>query len=57
MPEPSKTDEFLELYAGGQGRIALAIRRTESAVYKALQRIHEELFDCVEDKMKGSDRR
>jgi RNA polymerase sigma-70 factor, ECF subfamily len=37
-------------------QIASAIGRTESAVYKALQRIHEELFDCVEGKLERSDR-
>ena len=57
---PPRDRELLNLkYRSSQSvkQIALAIRRTESAVYKALQRIHEELFDCVEDKMKGSDRR
>jgi RNA polymerase sigma-70 factor, ECF subfamily len=37
--------------------IAASVCRTESAVYKALQRIHEELFDCVENKLERSDRR
>ena len=55
---PPRDRELLNLkYRSSQSvkQIARAIFRTESAVYKALQRIHEELFDCVEDKMKGSD--
>ena len=36
--------------------IAAAVCRTESAVYKALERIHDDLFDCVEGKLKGSNR-
>ena len=37
--------------------IAEAVRRTESAVYKALQRIHEDLFDCVEQRLEKKDGR
>lgn len=31
--------------------IAASVHRTESAVYKSLQRIHDELYDCVERKL------
>jgi RNA polymerase sigma-70 factor, ECF subfamily len=32
-------------------QIADSVHRTESTVYKSLQRIHDELFDCVEKKL------
>jgi RNA polymerase sigma-70 factor (ECF subfamily) len=32
--------------------IATQIARTESTVYKSLQRIHDELYECVETKVK-----
>ncbi len=57
---PPRDRELLNLkYGSSQSvkQIAQAICRTESAVYKALQRIHEELFDCVEDKLKRSGQR
>jgi DNA-directed RNA polymerase specialized sigma24 family protein len=34
--------------------IALALHCTESAVYKSLERIHNRLYDCVEEKVKGN---
>jgi RNA polymerase sigma-70 factor, ECF subfamily len=30
-------------------QIAQGIKRTESAVYKSLQRIHDELYECIEN--------
>ena len=57
---PPRDRELLNLkYQSSQSvkQIATAVCRTESAVYKALQRIHEELFDCVEAKLERSDRR
>ena len=57
---PPRDRELLNLkYGSAQSvkQIAQAISRTESAVYKALQRIHEELLDCVEDKLKRSGQR
>jgi RNA polymerase sigma-70 factor, ECF subfamily len=57
---PPRDRTLLDLkYQASQNvkQIASAICRTESAVYKALQRIHEDLFDCVEDKLQRSDRR
>jgi RNA polymerase sigma-70 factor, ECF subfamily len=56
---PPRDRELLKLrYQSSQSvrQIAQVVCRTESAVYKALQRIHEELFECVEDKLERSGR-
>ena len=37
-------------------QIADSVHRTESTVYKSLQRIHDELFDCVEKKLATKNR-
>jgi RNA polymerase sigma-70 factor (ECF subfamily) len=35
-------------------QIAAEVGRSESAIYKALQQIHDALFDCVEKRLAGS---
>lgn len=52
---PDRDRKMLDLkYQSSQSvkQIASDISRTESAVYKALQRIHDELYECVEGKLK-----
>ena len=54
---PARDRELLRLrYQSNQSvtQIAHSVHRTESAVYKALQRIHDDLYKCVEDKLKIS---
>ncbi len=57
---PPRDRELLGLrYQSAQSvkEIAAAVGRTESAVYKALQRIHNELYDCIERGLDGKDKR
>ena len=52
---PPKDRKLLDLkYQASQSvrQIAESINRTESTVYKSLQRIHDELYECVENKLK-----
>jgi RNA polymerase sigma-70 factor, ECF subfamily len=52
---PPRDREMLDLrYQSEQSvaEIAEQIQRTESTVYKSLQRIHDGLYECVENKLK-----
>jgi RNA polymerase sigma-70 factor, ECF subfamily len=51
---PERDRQLLDLkYQSAQTvkHIALALHRTESTVYKSLERIHDNLYDCIEAKL------
>jgi RNA polymerase sigma-70 factor (ECF subfamily) len=57
---PPRDRELLDLryeFSQSVKQIAVAVDRTESAVYKALQRIHDELYDCIEGGLNRKNRR